>query len=61
MQVKIVIPDELYEKIKIEADKNFRTATQEINYRLHKSFTAPVYQPAYPYQIRGGDTHDATN
>lgn len=55
MQVKIVIPDDIYEKIKIEADKNFRTATQEINYRLHKSFVTQAYQ------IRGGDTYDATN
>lgn len=52
MQIKIVIPDKLYEKIKTEADKNFRTATQEINYRLHKSFI---------HQNQGGDTHDATN
>lgn len=63
MQTKIVIPDDIYEKIKVEAEKNFRTINQEINYRLHKSFTAPAYQPAYPYpyQIRGGDTHDVTN
>ena len=40
MQIKIVIPDELYEKIKIAADKNFRTATQEINYRLTNSFNS---------------------
>lgn len=40
MQVKIVIPDDLYKKIKIEADKNFRTATQEINYRLTNSFNS---------------------
>lgn len=40
MQVKIVIPDDLYEKIKTEADKNFRTATQEINYRLTNSFNS---------------------
>ena len=55
MQVKIVIPDDIYEKIKTEADKNFRTATQEINYRLYKSFL--------PQQnlMRGGNTHDATN
>lgn len=46
MQTKIVIPDDIYEKIKIEAEKNFRTINQEINYRLHKSFTAPTY----PYQ-----------
>lgn len=54
MQVKIVIPDELYEKIKIEADKNFRTATQEINYRLHKSFTSHT-------TIRKGEIDNATN
>lgn len=51
MQVKIVIPDELYEKIKIEADKNFRTATQEINYRLTNSFTTQP-QPQL-YEIPG--------
>lgn len=56
MQTKIVIPDDIYEKIKIEAEKNFRTINQEINYRLHKSFSS--YQPAYP---RGGDTHDVTD
>ena len=53
MQVKIVIPDDIYEKIKIEAEKNFRTITQEINYRLHKSFTT--------YRIRKGGTQNDTN
>lgn len=58
MQVKIVIPDDLYEKIKAEADKNFRTATQEINYRLTNSFNtqftdttqeiAGITFPAFP-------------
>ena len=40
MQTKIVIPNDIYEKIKIAADENFRTINQEINYRLHKSFTS---------------------
>lgn len=53
MQVKIVIPDELYEKIKIEADKNFRTATQEINYRLTNSFTTQPQPQPQPYEIPG--------
>lgn len=55
MQTKIVIPDDIYAKIKIEAEKNFRTINQEINYRLHKSFIP------YQNQIRKDDTHDATN
>lgn len=52
MQTKIVIPDDIYTKIKIEAEKNFRTINQEINYRLHKSFTAPAY---HQNQIRKGE------
>lgn len=51
MQIKIVIPDELYEKIKIEADKNFRTATQEINYRLTNSFNSSF--TTEPHEIAG--------
>ena len=49
MQTKIVIPDDIYEKIKIAADKNYRTINQEINFRLNNSF---IPQPQL-YEIPG--------
>lgn len=38
MQTKIVIPDDIYEKIKIRAKSNYRTINQEINYILDQVF-----------------------
>lgn len=51
MQTKIVIPDDIYEKIKIAADKNYRTINQEINFRLNNSFaTQPIIPiPGVPF------------
>ena len=40
MQTNIVIPDDIYEKIKIAAEKNYRTINQEINFRLNNSFNS---------------------
>lgn len=40
MQTKIIIPDDIYQKIKIAAEQNYRTINQEINYRLNNSFNA---------------------
>lgn len=56
MQVKIVIPDDIYKKIKVEAEKNFRTITQEINYRLNKSLTSQQL-----YRIRKDEINNVTD
>lgn len=51
MQTKIIIPDDIYEKIKIAADKNYRTINQEINFRLNNSFNAQF--ATQPHEIAG--------
>ena len=46
-QVKVTIDDKIYKQLKKEAKDNFRTITNEINYRLQQSFTqtTPTYIP----------------
>lgn len=39
MQVKLTIRDDIYKQLKEEAKRNFRTITEEINYRLSKSLS----------------------
>ena len=51
MQTKIIIPDDIYEKIKIAADKNYRTINQEINFRLNNSFNTQFV--SQPHEIAG--------
>jgi hypothetical protein len=41
-QVKISIKEDLYQKIKTSATNNFRTITEEINYRLHHAYATPT-------------------
>ena len=39
MQVKLTVRDDIYKQLKEEANRNFRTITEEINYRLSKSLS----------------------
>lgn len=39
MQVKLTIRDDIYKQLKEEAKRNFRTITEEINYRLSRSLS----------------------
>lgn len=41
-QVKISIREDLYQKIKTSATSNFRTITEEINYRLYHAYSTPT-------------------
>lgn len=45
-QVKITIKEDTYKKLKKAAEKNYRTTTEEINFRLAESFTQPQPQPS---------------
>ena len=44
-QVKITIKEDTYKKLKKAAEKNYRTTTEEINFRLAESFNQPSTQP----------------
>lgn len=47
-QIKVTIDDKIYKQLKKEAKDNFRTITNEINYRLQQSFTTPAPAPIIP-------------
>ena len=40
-QIKITLTKENYNKLKESAEKNYRTLSQEVNYRLHQLLSRP--------------------
>lgn len=40
-QIKITLTKENYDKLKESAEKNYRTLSQEVNYRLHQLLSRP--------------------
>lgn len=40
-QIKITLTKENYNKLKEAAEKNYRTLSQEVNYRLHQLLSRP--------------------
>lgn len=40
-QIKITLTKENYDKLKEAAEKNYRTLSQEVNYRLHQLLSRP--------------------
>lgn len=40
-QIKITLTEENYNKLKDAAEKNYRTLSQEINYRLNQLLSRP--------------------
>ena len=42
MQIKISLPQELYEKVKEECKKSYRTLSGEIAFRVETTFETPL-------------------
>ena len=53
-QIKVTIDDKIYKQLKKEAKDNFRTITNEINYRLQQSFIPAPITPTTPTYIPHG-------
>ena len=67
MQVKLTVRDDIYKQLKEEAKRNFRTITEEINYRLSKSLSNDYISSHtqsslhYPEGVRSAENPVITN